>query len=38
MKIPMTLITEIEKIKPKFHLEAPKISNNPGHTEQKDQC
>jgi hypothetical protein len=38
IKIPMTFMTEIKKIKSKVHLEAKKTTNSQGNTEQKDQC
>jgi hypothetical protein len=39
IKIPMTFITEIEKIYPKVHLETQKTTNSQGNnTEQKQQC
>jgi hypothetical protein len=38
IKIPMTWITEIEKMYPKVHLEAQKIINSKGNTQQKEQC
>jgi hypothetical protein len=37
IKIPMTLITETEKINPKVHLESWKTTNSQGNTEQKEQ-
>jgi hypothetical protein len=37
IKIPMTFITEIKKIYPKFHLEAQKTANSQSNTEQKEQ-
>jgi hypothetical protein len=38
IKIPMTFITEIEKINPKVHLETQETVNNQGNTQQKEQC
>jgi hypothetical protein len=38
INIPMTFITEIEKSNLKVHLETQEISNNPGNTQQKEQC
>jgi hypothetical protein len=39
IKIPMTfIITEIEKIYPKVHLETQKTANSQGNTVQKEQC
>jgi hypothetical protein len=38
IKIPMTSITEIEKIYPKVHLETQKTMNSQGNTQQKEQC
>jgi hypothetical protein len=38
IKIPVTFITEIEKINPKDHLEAQKTTNSQGKTKQKEQC
>jgi hypothetical protein len=38
IKIPMTLITEIEKIYPKVHLETKGTANSQGNTQQKEQC
>jgi hypothetical protein len=38
IKILMTFITEIENIKPKFHMEAKKTANSQGNSEQKEQC
>jgi hypothetical protein len=35
IKIPMTFITEIEKINPKVHLETQKTINSQGNSEQK---
>jgi hypothetical protein len=35
IKIPMSFITEIEKIYPKFHLETQKTTNSQSNTEQK---
>jgi hypothetical protein len=37
IKIPMTFITEMEKIYPKVHLETEKTANSQGNTEQKKQ-
>jgi hypothetical protein len=37
IKIPMTFITETEKINPKVHLEAQETANSQGNTEQKEQ-
>jgi hypothetical protein len=37
-KIPMTFITETEKIYPKFHLETQETTNSQGNTQQKEQC
>jgi hypothetical protein len=38
IKIPMTFITEIEKIYPKIHLKTQETTNNQGNTQQKEQC
>jgi hypothetical protein len=38
IKIPMTFITEIEKIYPKVHLETQETMNSQGNTQQKEQC
>jgi hypothetical protein len=38
IKIPMTIITEIEKISPKVHLETQKTVHTQGNTEKKEQC
>jgi hypothetical protein len=38
IKIPMTFITEIEKIYPKVHLETQETINSQGNTQQKEQC
>jgi regulator of sigma D len=38
IKIPMTFITEIEKIYPKVHLETQEIVNSQDNTQQKEQC
>jgi hypothetical protein len=38
IKIPMTFITEIEKIYPKVHLETKEIVNSQSNTQQKEQC
>jgi hypothetical protein len=35
-KLPMTFITEIEKIYPKFHLETQVTVNSQGNTQQKE--
>jgi hypothetical protein len=37
-KIPMTFITDIEKIYPDVYLEIQNTMNSQGNTEQKDQC
>jgi hypothetical protein len=37
-KIPMTFITETEKIYPKVHLETQETTNSQGNTQQKEQC
>jgi hypothetical protein len=37
IKIPMTFITEIEKIYPKVHLETQETANSQGNTQQKEQ-
>jgi hypothetical protein len=37
IKIPMTFITEIEKIYPKVHLETQETVNSQGITQQKEQ-
>jgi hypothetical protein len=36
IKIPITFITETEKINPKVHLEAQKTMNSQGNIEEKD--
>jgi hypothetical protein len=36
IKIPMTFITEIEKIYPKVHLETQETVNSQGNTQQKE--
>jgi hypothetical protein len=38
IKIPMTFITEIEKIYLKIHLETQETVNSQGNTQQKEQC
>jgi hypothetical protein len=38
IKVPMTFITEIEKVYPKVHLETQKTANSQGNTQQKEQC
>jgi hypothetical protein len=38
IKIPMTFITEIEKIYSKVHLETKETAHSQGNTEQKEQC
>jgi hypothetical protein len=38
IKIPMTFITEMEKIYPKVHLETKETTNSQGNAQQKDQC
>jgi hypothetical protein len=38
IKIPMTLITEIEKSTPKIHLETQETANSQDNTQQKQQC
>jgi hypothetical protein len=38
IKIPMTFITEIEKIYPKVRLETQETANSQGNTQQKEQC
>jgi hypothetical protein len=38
IKIPMTFITEIEKIYPKVHLETKEMVNSQGNIQQKEQC
>jgi hypothetical protein len=37
IKIPVTFITETEKINPKVHLETQKVMNTQGNTEQKEK-
>jgi hypothetical protein len=37
IKIPVTFVTEIEKMNLKVHLEAQKTTNSQGNTEQKEQ-
>jgi hypothetical protein len=38
IKIPITFITEIEKIYPIVHLETKQTTNSQGNTQQKEQC
>jgi hypothetical protein len=38
IKIPVTFITEIEKIYPKVHLETQETTNSQDNTQQKEQC
>jgi uncharacterized membrane protein len=38
IKIPITFITEIEKIYLKVHLETQETANSQGNTQQKEQC
>jgi hypothetical protein len=37
INIPMTFITEVEKIHPKVHLEKQDTMNSQGNTDQKEQ-
>jgi hypothetical protein len=38
IKIPMTFITDIEKLYLKIHLEAQETVNSQGNTQKKEQC